>query len=88
MMLPGASGKVTMVSPLAVSTVELSFDGAFCVAPEPVSGVHLKTSSEILANELQCRYGTAITLGLSVWLEKVQEKKTCINGDNYYHHGL
>jgi len=41
-----------------------------------------------LANELHYKYEAAIARGLSVWLEKVQEKKTCINGDNYYHQGL
>src|SRR5712691_11253178 len=34
MIVPGSRAKVTMVSPLAVSTVGLSFDGAFCVAPD------------------------------------------------------
>jgi hypothetical protein len=41
-----------------------------------------------LANELHYKYEAAIALGLSVWLEKVREKKNCMNGDNYYHHEL
>jgi len=41
-----------------------------------------------LANELRYNYEAAIARGLIVRLEKVQEKKTCINGDNYYHHEL